>query len=69
MKIDYDKKADAMYIKLGTGAVSHTIKLRDKLLVDVDEKENVIGIELIAASTQVALKSFGQISLNLPVFA
>jgi len=69
MKIQYDNKADAIYIKLGVGSIDHTIKINRKLFVDVDKKNNVLGIELVAASTQVALKTLGKISLDIPVMA
>lgn len=47
MRIEYDKEAQAAYIHLRKGKVSKTIKLMDSLLVDVDEKNNILGIEIL----------------------
>lgn len=53
MKVDYDKVADAIYIKVREGAVEKTIKMTDKMIVDTGKDGNVIGIELLEASHQI----------------
>ena len=53
MKINYDKIADAIYLNLIKGKIKKTIKLKDRLLVDVDKKGNIIGIEILDASSQL----------------
>ena len=50
MKIRYDSEADAAYIKIGKGSVDRTRKISDHILVDVDRKEKVLGIELLFIS-------------------
>lgn len=52
MNIEYDSVADAMYMKVGSGKITKTLKMQDRLIVDLDNKNNVIGIELLEASTQ-----------------
>lgn len=52
MKINYDKIADAVYVNVGEGRVAKTLKMEDRLLVDVDRDGNVVGIELLDASSQ-----------------
>jgi len=47
MRIEYDKEAQAAYIYLRKGKSVKTIKLMDSLLVDVDEKNNILGIEIL----------------------
>lgn len=53
MKINYDKIADAIYLNLIKGKIQKTIKLKDRLLVDIDKKGNVIGIEILDVSSQL----------------
>jgi uncharacterized protein YuzE len=53
MKINYDKIADALYFCIKTGKVAKTIKLRDRLLADLDKSGNIIGIELLNAREQI----------------
>ena len=53
MKITYDKIADAMYIYLNKTKVFKTVKITDRILVDVDKKGKVLGIEILDASHQI----------------
>jgi len=55
MNIKYDSVADAMYLKVSSGKVFKTLKMQDRLIVDMDEKNNVIGIEILEASAQKGL--------------
>lgn len=53
MKITYDKKVDAMYIKLRGGSYDHTKNVTDDILVDVTKKGEVLGLEILDASKNV----------------
>ncbi len=56
MQIKYDKKVDAMYIKLNENEPYHvTKKVTDDVLVDYSKDGKVIGVEVLAASENVAL--------------
>lgn len=55
MNISYDRVADAMYLKVGSGKVAKTLKMQDRLIVDIDSKNNVLGIEILEASAQKGL--------------
>ena len=56
MKVSYDKTVDAMYIRLRDGKIKGTVKVNDRLLIDVDNKGNTIGVELLDASLQLSEK-------------
>ncbi len=78
MKIDYDTVADAIYftIKLGE-KVAKSIKVDGRLIVDLSSKGDVIGMELLDASSkqgqslQENIKNGVPININssTPVFA
>ena len=54
MNITYDKKVDAMYIKLNENEPYHsTKKVTDDVLVDYSKKGKVIGVEVLDASKNV----------------
>ncbi len=54
MKITYDKKVDAMYIKLNEKKPYHTTKkVTEDVLVDYSEEGEVIGVEVLDASKNV----------------
>ena len=50
MKIEYDPKADAMYIRLANGAVSDSDEVRPGVVLDFDAEGNVLGIEMLNVS-------------------
>ena len=52
MNITYDKIADAVYMKVSQAAVAQTVKLDDALLVDKDSNGNIVGLEILDASSQ-----------------
>lgn len=58
MNIKYDKLPDAAYIRLNKGKVLKTIKLKDRLIVDVDKNDNILGIEILGFSSQIPKNEF-----------
>lgn len=62
MKSTYDKIADAMYITFKKGKVSHTVQLSDRMNADMDKSGNILGVEVLSASTQFDVKSLDKIS-------
>jgi uncharacterized protein YuzE len=64
MNIQYDKVADAIYMKLSDSPVVKTTEINDRLLVDIDSQGNTIGIEILEASSQVDLVE--NIEKNVP---
>ena len=54
MNTKYDKIADALYVKFKQGKVAKTLRLENHLIVDLDNKSNILGIELLNAKTQLA---------------
>ncbi|OGE05346.1 hypothetical protein A3I53_03495 [Candidatus Curtissbacteria bacterium RIFCSPLOWO2_02_FULL_40_13b] len=64
MKISYDPKVDAMYIRFRNGRYDHTKKITDEILVDVTKKGEVLGLEILDAK-----KQFGQIKPEKIEFA
>ena len=71
MKMHYDKIAAAMYIRLRDGKIKGTVKVNDRLMVDVDAKGNTIGVELLEASLQLSGKGIKglerDVALGIPV--
>jgi len=50
MKIEYDRKADILYIKLKDAKISDTRMLGEDIYVDMDKDQNFVGIEIWSAS-------------------
>ena len=53
MKIDYDTVADAIYFTVKSDEkVAKSVKVDDLLVVDLSSKGDVVGIELLEASSK-----------------
>jgi uncharacterized protein YuzE len=50
MRISYDEKADCLYIRLKETSYYESDEVRPGVLLDYDDKGNVIGIEILDAS-------------------
>jgi uncharacterized protein YuzE len=56
MKITYDKKVDAMYIKLNEKLVyKSSKKISDDVLIDYSKDGKIIGVEILTASKNAIL--------------
>jgi uncharacterized protein YuzE len=50
MKIEYDPKANAMYIRLLAGTVTESDEVRPGVVFDFDAAERMLGIEMLAVN-------------------
>jgi len=66
MKIQYDKQADALYIYLGERRIKKTKRAGRNMLVDLDDKDRVVGVEFYQVSRSVPKEKLRHISLELP---
>ena len=57
MKISYDKQVDAAYIRLSEQEPSGVIEISEGINVDVTDKGEIVGIEMLDASKKFPLKS------------
>ena len=48
MKVTKNKKLDIAYVQFRKGTVYKTVKIHEGLLMDLDRKGNVIGIEVLS---------------------
>ena len=67
MKIDYDKTADAMYIRMRKGSVKKTVHLAHLINADLDRNGKVLGIEVLNASIKLSKGKNLKSILNIPV--
>ncbi len=65
MRINYDPKADALYIKLNDETIQRSDELGKGVIIDYDEKGELVGIELLRASRLFGGKKEVSIELGL----
>ena len=69
---EYDREADALYVRLGAGERARTVEVDDTTYVDVDVDGRPIGIELLYPSLGLRLDLVAQrfqLHQQLPVIA
>ena len=70
MKIEYSKEADAIYVYFKEDFVARSNEIEDGVVIDFDEKGQLIGIEVLDVSERFSLSDIANISIeNLPVEA
>ncbi|HEY4497775.1 MAG TPA: DUF2283 domain-containing protein [Candidatus Paceibacterota bacterium] len=65
----YDKQADALYIYLGAGRIKKTLRAGKNILVDMGDKDRVLGVEFYKISRSVPEKKLHSVSVELPMRA
>ena len=53
MRMHYSRDADAIYIRLKEDRIYNTDEVTPDIIMDYDDKGNVIGIEILSASEKV----------------
>lgn len=70
MKIEYSKEADAIYVYFKEEYVAKSKEIEDGVVVDFDEKGQLIGIEVLDVSQRFSLSDIVNVNIeNLPVEA
>ena len=50
LDVEYDSEADAVYITVKPGKVAKTQRLATSVMIDLDSKGHLLGVEIIDAS-------------------
>jgi uncharacterized protein YuzE len=53
VQVEYDKKADALYIWVRKGKYDISEELADNVILDLDKTGRIIGIEVLDASKNI----------------
>ncbi len=70
MKIEYSKEADAIYVYFKETFVAKSKEIEDGVVIDFDEKDQLIGIEVLDVSQRFSLSDIVNVNIeNLPVEA
>jgi uncharacterized protein YuzE len=69
MRMHYSQSADAIYIRLKEDPIYNTDEITPDIIMDYDDKGNVIGIEILSASDKVdvhelTIQSFDKVMVD-----
>jgi uncharacterized protein YuzE len=65
MKVYYDNKVDALYIKLGSKAPEGVIEISEGVNLDTTSEGKIVGIEILDASEKIDIKTILSYTLEL----
>ncbi len=74
MKINYDKKVDALNLTLKEGKVAKTVEVSPDVFLDVDKSGSPLYLEIVGVSEKIGKKTFSTVdiggkSFRLPITA
>lgn len=64
MEITFDKQADTVYIELSNANFASNKKIDDKTIIDLDDKDNIIGIELLDVSKRIPKDFLSEVNVK-----
>ena len=64
MKFQYNKKADALYIRFNEKPIFESDQVADNLIVDYDKVGRMIGLEVLDASKKMAKDLYSKFLKN-----
>ncbi|MGK0232077.1 MAG: hypothetical protein ACI9P9_000152 [Patescibacteria group bacterium] len=64
MEITFDKDADAMYIRFSNAEFKENKKADENTIIDIDQNDQIIGIEVLNVSTKIPKESLQSISVK-----
>jgi uncharacterized protein YuzE len=65
MKVYYDNKADAVYIKLGNLKPDGVVEISEGVNLDTTSENKIVGIEILHASKKMNIKTILSYELEL----
>ncbi|MBI2849667.1 MAG: DUF2283 domain-containing protein [Chloroflexi bacterium] len=67
MKITYDTKADAMYIKFRDGEFVANKDIEEGIIIDIGKGNTLLGIEVLEASTRFQPEDLARVEIQMPL--
>ena len=65
MRICYDEKMDALYIRLKESHYEESDEIKDGVILDYDKNGNIIGIEILDASAYMQPSELSSINFEV----
>ncbi len=65
MKVQFDQKADAVYFRLDESAIVESEEVRPGVILDFNDKDQVVGIELLYLKGRVPVEMLRQMSFEV----
>jgi len=67
VQISYDRKADALYIKLKAGKFGRNKEVEEGIILDIAADGALLGIEILDASSRFSLDDIAGVEIKMPL--
>ena len=65
MKVHFDEKADAVYIRLDDSKITDSEEVRPGVVLDFNEQNHVVGVEILKVRDRVPLAHLKQMQFEV----
>lgn len=65
MRVTFDQEADALYVRLDKSHVGETEEIRPGVMIDLDERGEVVGLEVLRAGERLSLAELKRMEFEL----
>ena len=65
MKVHYDEKSDALYLRLDDSDIVESEEVAAGVILDFNDKNQVIGVEILNVKDRIAEKNLKEISFQV----
>jgi uncharacterized protein YuzE len=65
MKVHFDEKADAIYVRLDESEIVDSEEVRPGVILDFNEQDEVVGIEILRVKRRVPLADLRQMQFEV----
>jgi uncharacterized protein YuzE len=65
MKLHFDEKADAVYLRLDESSIVDSEEVRPGIILDFNERDEVVGIEILGVKQRVPLADLRQMQFEV----
>lgn len=65
MKVHFDEKSDAIYFRLDESRIVESEEVKPGVILDFNEKNEVVGVEILRAGKRVPVESLRQMQFEV----
>ena len=65
MKVQFDEKADAVYLRLDDSEIVVSEEVQPSVILDFNERNDVVGIEILGVKRRVSLEGLRKMQFEV----
>ncbi len=65
MKMHFDEKADAIYLRLDDSKIMESEEVQPGVILDYNEKHQVVGVEILRVKERIPLTNLKQLQFEV----